>query len=123
MSTDTASRILESAEGCIRRYGLHRFSMGDVAQAAGLSRGSVYNHFQDREALVDAVLERAADRFVESSEASVKRRRTLAGQVAEAAAFIRAHDRRPDPHARARRRPAARHACSPRASTAWWRAG
>jgi AcrR family transcriptional regulator len=95
MSTDTATRILESAEGCIRRFGLHRFSMGDVAQAAGLSRGSVYNHFQDREALVDAVLERAADRFVESSEASVRRRRTLAGQVAEAAAFIRAH--RDDP--------------------------
>jgi AcrR family transcriptional regulator len=88
---DTATRILEAAEACIRRYGLRRVSMGDVARAAGLSRGSVYNHFQDREALIDAVLERAADRFVSSSEASVKRRRTLAGQVAEAAAFIRAH--------------------------------
>ncbi len=88
---DTATRILEAAEQLIRRYGLRRVSMGDVAQAAGLSRGSVYNHFQDREALVDAVLERAADRFVASSEEFVKRRRTLAGQVAEAAAFIRAH--------------------------------
>ncbi|MGZ4734309.1 MAG: TetR/AcrR family transcriptional regulator, partial [Acidimicrobiia bacterium] len=88
---DTATRILEAAELCIRRYGLRRVSMGDVARAAGLSRGSVYNHFQDREALIDAVLERAADRFVASSEASVKRRRTLAGQVAEAAAFIRTH--------------------------------
>lgn len=92
---DTATRILEAAERCIRRHGLRRVSMGDVAQAAGLSRGSVYNHFQDREALIDAVLERAADRFVASSEASVKRRRTLAGQVAEAAAFIRSH--RTDP--------------------------
>src|SRR4051812_33054735 len=88
---DTATRILEAAERCIRRFGLRRFSMGDVAQDAGLSRGSVYNHFQDREALIDAVLERAADRFVASSEASVKRRRTLAAQVAEAAAFIRSH--------------------------------
>lgn len=88
---DTATRILVAAEECIRRYGLRRVSMGDVAEAAGLSRGSVYNHFQDRETLVDAVLERAADRFVASSEASVKRRRTLAGQVAEAAAFIRTH--------------------------------
>lgn len=95
MSTDTATRILDAAEASIRRYGLHRFSMGDVAQSANMSRGSVYNHFQDRQALVDAVLERAADRFVESSEASVRRRRTLAGQVAEAAAFIRAHQRDP----------------------------
>jgi AcrR family transcriptional regulator len=91
----TADRIVEAAEQCIRRYGLRRVSMGDVARAAGVSRASVYNHFQDREALVDAVLERAADRFVASSEASVRRRRTLAGQVAEAAAFIRTH--RDDP--------------------------
>ena len=88
---DTATRILEAAEQCIRQWGLRRVSMGDVAQAAGLSRGSVYNHFQDRDTLIDAVLERAADRFVASSEASVRRRRTLAGQVAEAAAFIRSH--------------------------------
>lgn len=92
---DTATRILEATELCIRRYGLRRVSMADVAQNAGLSRGSVYNHFQDREALIDAVLERAADRFVASSEASVKRRRTLAGQVAEAAAFIRSHGKDP----------------------------
>jgi AcrR family transcriptional regulator len=92
---DTATRILEAAEVCIRRYGLRRVSMGDVAQAAGLSRGSVYNHFHDREALIDAVLERAADRFVASSEASVKRRRTLASQVAEAAAFICTHGNDP----------------------------
>jgi AcrR family transcriptional regulator len=93
---DTATRILEAAEVCIRRYGLRRVSMGDVAEAAGLSRGSVYNHFQDREALIDAVLERAADRFVARSETSVKRRRTLAGQVAEAAAFIRTHGNDPN---------------------------
>lgn len=87
----TATRILDAAELCIRRYGLRRVSMGDVAQAAGLSRGSVYNHFHDREALIDAVLERTADRFVAGSEELVRRRRTLAAQVAEAAAFIRTH--------------------------------
>jgi AcrR family transcriptional regulator len=88
---DTATRILDAAELCIRRYGLRRVSMGDVARAASLSRGSVYNHFHDREALIDAVLERTADRFVAGSEEFVRRRRTLAAQVAEAAAFIRTH--------------------------------
>jgi AcrR family transcriptional regulator len=91
----TANRILEAAEACVRRYGLRRVSMGDVARAAGVSRGSVYNHFHDREALVDAVLERAADRFVAESEEWVRRRRTLAGQVGEAAVFVRT--RRDDP--------------------------
>jgi AcrR family transcriptional regulator len=51
----------------------------------------VYLHFADRQALVDAVLARAADRFVASSAETVGRRRTLAAQVAEAAVFIRAH--------------------------------
>jgi AcrR family transcriptional regulator len=94
-AASTADRILTAAAECVRRYGLRRVSMGDVARAAGVSRGSVYNHFHDRDALVGAVLEHAADRFVTGSEAWVRRRRTLAGQVGEAAAFIRSH--RDDP--------------------------
>jgi len=53
----------------------------------GISRGAVYLHFADRGTLIEAVLARAAARFVASSEESVRRRRTLAGQVAEAAVF------------------------------------
>jgi AcrR family transcriptional regulator len=88
---DTRARLLDAAERCVDRYGLRRFSMADVATEAGLSRGSVYNWFADRQALVDAVLERTAERFVASSEAAVDRRRTLVGQVAEAAVFIAGH--------------------------------
>ena len=87
----TGERILDAAERCIAHYGLRRVSMSDVAIQAGVSRGSVYLHFGDRAALVDAVLERVAARFVSSSEPVVRRRRTLAGQVGEAAVFIRQH--------------------------------
>jgi AcrR family transcriptional regulator len=73
------------------RLGLRRVSMTDVAVQAGLSRGSVYFHFGDRATLVDAVLSRVATRFVSSSERAVRSRRTLAGQVGEAAVFIREH--------------------------------
>jgi len=90
-TSTTQERILDAAEECIGRYGLRRVSMADVAARAGLSRGSVYLHFADRAALVDAVLGRVAVRFVASSEPAVRRRRTLAGQVAEAAVFIREH--------------------------------
>lgn len=84
-------RILDAAEACLRRQGLRRLSMGEVARAARLSRGSVYRYFPERGALVEAVLERAAERFVASSLPAVRRRRTLASQVAEAAVFIREH--------------------------------
>jgi AcrR family transcriptional regulator len=87
----TEERILRAAEQCLARLGLSRLSMTDVAAQAGISRGAVYLHFADRNALIDTVLTRTAARFVASSEESVRRRRTLAGQVAEAAVFIRTH--------------------------------
>jgi AcrR family transcriptional regulator len=88
--TDTMFRILDAAEACMARYGL-RVSMADVAAEAGVSRGTVYNAFGDRAAVADAVLARTADRFVAASAPVVDRRRTLAGQVGEAAVFITSH--------------------------------
>lgn len=91
----TEQRILDAAEERMDRLGVSRVSMGEVARRAGLSRGAVYLHFADRAALVDAVLTRTATRFLGEIEAQVRRRRTLAGQLAEAAVCIRRiHDDR-----------------------------
>lgn len=87
---ETPERILEAAERCMNRYGF-AVSMGDVASEAGLSRGSVYRHFGDRDALVQAVLARAGDRFLRSVAAEVDRKRTLAGQVAVAITMVAAN--------------------------------
>ena len=92
---DTEDRVLDAAERCVRLFGLTRWSMSDVAATAEVARGTVYRYFPDRDAVVAAVLARTAERFVASSEASVRRRRSLATQVAEAAAFIVEH--RSDP--------------------------
>jgi AcrR family transcriptional regulator len=91
MATDTRERILDAGEEAVRRFGLRRVSMAEVAELARVSRGSVYRYFPDRGTLVAAVLRRSAERFVESSAASIRRRRTLAAQVGEAAVFIREH--------------------------------
>jgi AcrR family transcriptional regulator len=87
----TEERILAAAELCLARLGVTRLSITDVAAQAGISRGGVYLHFADRQTLLDAVLTRAANRFVASSAEPISRRRTLVGQVAEAAVFIREH--------------------------------
>ena len=50
---ETPDRILDAAERCMNRYGLG-VSMRDVATEAGLSRGSLYRYFGDRETLVEA---------------------------------------------------------------------
>jgi AcrR family transcriptional regulator len=87
----SGARIVDAAVRCALTLGISRFSMNDVAQAADLSRGTVYNHFPNRDALLDAVVGRLADQFVAASEPEVRRRRTLAAQVGEAAVFIHRH--------------------------------
>jgi AcrR family transcriptional regulator len=87
----TEERILVAAEQCLARLGLARLSLTDVAVQAGVSRGAVYLHFSGRRALIDAVLTRAAIRFVGRCAESVSHHRTLVDQVAEAAVFIREH--------------------------------
>ncbi|HEX6311825.1 MAG TPA: helix-turn-helix domain-containing protein [Acidimicrobiia bacterium] len=87
----THDRIVDAAERCIRRWGIRRISMNDVGREAGVSRGSVYRYFADRDALVQAVLERSSERQIQTAEPMVRRRRTLAAKVAEAAVFIRSH--------------------------------
>lgn len=86
---DTAERILVAAETCIRRWGIRRVSMNDVAREAGVSRGSVYRYFHDRDALVQAALERVAEQRVREAEPAVRAQPTLAAKVAEAAVFVR----------------------------------
>ena len=49
----------------------------------------MYRYFPDRDALVQAVLERVAAAHVAEAEPAVRRQRTLAGKVAEAAVFVR----------------------------------
>ena len=83
-------RLLGAAGAVIDRRG-PAFTLADVAAEAGVSRGTVYNAFGDRAAVADAVLARTADRFVAASAPVVDRRRTLAGQVGEAAVFITSH--------------------------------
>lgn len=54
----TRERILDTAEGVLRRFGPQKTSVVDVARALGVSHGSVYRHFASKAALRDAVVER-----------------------------------------------------------------
>jgi AcrR family transcriptional regulator len=56
----TPDRILEAAEGVLRRYGPAKANVVDVARALHVSHGSVYRHFPSKTALRDAVTERLA---------------------------------------------------------------
>ncbi|MCP5189428.1 MAG: TetR/AcrR family transcriptional regulator [Pseudomonadales bacterium] len=54
----TAERILDAAEDLFAERGYSATSLGDVAERVGIRPPSLYNHFRNKEALYEAVLER-----------------------------------------------------------------
>lgn len=54
----TAERILDAAEDLFAEKGYSATSLGDVADRVGIRSPSLYNHFRNKEALYEAVLER-----------------------------------------------------------------
>ena len=55
--TLTPERILEVAEEVLRRFGLAKTTVVDVARALGVSHGSIYRHFPSQAALQEASAE------------------------------------------------------------------
>jgi len=51
-------RILDAAKLVFRRQGFRRSSIEQAAEAAGLTRQALYHHFESKEALFRAVIER-----------------------------------------------------------------
>lgn len=56
-SEQTRSRILEAAYRQFWRKGFSRVSMDDIAAAAGVTKRSLYYHYDSKDALLGAVLE------------------------------------------------------------------
>ena len=66
-------QVLDAAETCFRRHGFHAASMAGVAAEAGMSVGHIYRYFENKEAIVAAIVERnlqaAAEQFARIREA------------------------------------------------------
>src|SRR3954464_7404155 len=93
----TVSPALSDANSdTLRRLGPRRFSLTAVAEAAGVSRGTVHNAFGSRDDAITLALDHLASTFVDAMAAEVDRHDTLAEQVAAAAVLICAHRQRSD---------------------------
>lgn len=54
----TRDRILDTTVEVLRRHGLEKTGVVDVARALGVSHGALYRHFGSKAELIDAVAER-----------------------------------------------------------------
>jgi TetR/AcrR family transcriptional repressor of nem operon len=60
----TRDHILGEASRLIQRKGIGATSIGEILFAAGVHKGSLYFHFQDKEEIGCEVIRQAADRFL-----------------------------------------------------------
>ncbi|AKF85222.1 transcriptional regulator, TetR family [Myxococcus fulvus] len=66
MSSDPRTAILNAAGEVFGRYGFKKASVEDIAKRAGVGKGSIYLHFENKEALFEACVKQEVARgFVE----------------------------------------------------------
>ena len=75
MSQDTKSmtskaelrrqQILDAAAECFRKSGFHGASMSEIAKSFGMSAGHIYNYFESKEAIIEAMVKRDLDQALE----------------------------------------------------------
>ena len=57
-------QVLTAAADCFRRRGYHGAGMAEISKTAGMSPGHIYNYFDGKEAIIEAIIEQnMADMF------------------------------------------------------------
>jgi AcrR family transcriptional regulator len=87
MAPSTRERILDAAFEAVARHGLSRLTMDDVARLAGLSRQSVYRYFDSKDALIQSVVFREEEAFIEGIRAAHARHERPEDGMREAILF------------------------------------
>jgi TetR/AcrR family transcriptional regulator, repressor for uid operon len=58
-------QILDAAAGCFAREGFHGTSIAALSKAAGMSSGHIYHFFENKEAIITALVERKLEDSLE----------------------------------------------------------
>lgn len=90
---DTREVIVDSAYACFRKHGLQKTTIVDIAQAAKVSRSTVYEYFRDKAAILEACAEHASEQFYREMSKAIQRGHSLEDKLSRAAVFV-AHARR-----------------------------
>ena len=67
-SARTRAQLLDATETILDKEGIDGLTITKVAKEAGCSVGSLYHHFQDKQTIVYAVLDRLTDEVLLTAE-------------------------------------------------------
>ncbi len=80
-SSDTVARILDGALLALARRGRHKLSMSDVGAISGISRGTLYRYFRNKEEILDAIAGHVREGLQQQLAAAVEKRPSLDERV------------------------------------------
>ena len=58
------AQILAAAVDCFRQHGFHGASIAQISKAAGMSPGHIYHYFENKEAIISAIVAGDLERFL-----------------------------------------------------------
>lgn len=67
--------ILDAAEMLFGTKGFDNASTGDILNAVGIARGTLYYHFKSKEEILDGVIRRMTDRMMEDAKGIVQNKK------------------------------------------------
>lgn len=68
----SGNRLLEVAAHLFRERGYMATSVRDIADAAGMKSGSIYYHYPSKDAILEAVIDRAQTALIEAMTAAIE---------------------------------------------------
>jgi AcrR family transcriptional regulator len=79
---------MDAAEACFDKYGVNKTTMDDIAKMAGVSRPTVYRHFDDRDTLILAVVMRRSRQLIDRAQKFIRKQPTFDDQLVEGLLFM-----------------------------------
>lgn len=79
--TDRREDLLAAAARRFVAVGIRKTTMEDIAREARAGKATLYRHFRNKDAVIDALLDRESERFVRALERGARDHASAAGKV------------------------------------------
>ncbi len=70
--SDKYNRILDALQKLLENQNIQKISVSDIAQTAGIAKGSIYYYFPSKDAIVEALVERSYAASIETAKQLAK---------------------------------------------------
>lgn len=90
-AVDTQTKIIEAALYCVKKWGVEKVTLNDIAKEAGVTRPTVYSYFKTRDELIRYAMLQSAYGFAEQLLKQINKYETPADRLLESFLYALKH--------------------------------